>query len=285
MEWGEDTKLGISSLLFVGTSIEEAIRRSAELGAECFEMIHDLPHFTPTHSEPEMASIKKLLRAHGLEVSVHARFLDLNPATYYPELWNLSLEQVGLSVRACAELGGDIVCVHSGRCPIPELDWVMRDSKTRTLRFLDECLKLAKRTGVRLAFENLSLPNAPYSTLEGIEELVSNLDIGIALDVGHAYLWERRSGTKDPERRIARTIERLKERLIHFHIHDNHGREDEHLPPGKGDIKFEPLLKALKKINYRGMLIAELWDPKNPLRTGHRGMESLKKLLKRAAEN
>ncbi len=33
----------------------------------------------------------------------------------------------------------------------------------------------------------------------------------------------------------------------HYHLHDNDGREDSHLAPGKGTIDFRPVMKAVRK--------------------------------------
>lgn len=274
-------KLGLSSLLFVGTSIEKAVSLSAELGAECFELIYDLPHFSPEHKKDELAIIKGLLQHYGLGISVHATFWDLNPASHYSELWELSLKHVRRSIEACVELGSEIVCLHPGRCPIPEIGWLMRDSKNRYVKFLEECTKLAKELDVRLALENINLPFCPYSTLEELGELMGEPNVGVAFDIGHAYRGEKKAGFKKPEWKIASEIKSLGKNIVHVHLHDNHGEEDEHLPPGEGDIDFEPILDALKAINYHGLLIAELWDPKNPIKTGRRGMEGFKKLLKK----
>ncbi|HID61063.1 MAG TPA: sugar phosphate isomerase/epimerase [Hadesarchaea archaeon] len=99
-------KLGLSSLLFVRNTIEEAIRINSELGAECVEIIYDVPHFPPNYDLRKLASIKELLGSYGLGVSVHGSFWDLNPASHHRKLWELSLEQMRKSIDACRMLGG-----------------------------------------------------------------------------------------------------------------------------------------------------------------------------------
>lgn len=279
---GEALKLGISSLLFVRTPIEEAISKSAELGAECFELIYDLPHFKPDYDHRGLITIKELLDSHGLEVSVHASFWDLNPASHYRELWELSLKRVKRSIEACEELGGKVVSLHPGRCPIPEIGWLMRDAKNRYLKFLGECLELAGELGVKLAPENTDMPYCPYSTLDELEKLVGDLEnAGVTLDVGHAYRGGKKAGIKNPEQKIVDAIKRLKKKVVHVHLHDNHGEQDEHLPPGEGNIDFRPILHALRVKNYRGLLIAELWDPENSIQTGRKGLKGFEALLGR----
>jgi len=76
-------KLGLSALLFPKASVEEVIKFSAKLGAECVEIIYDVPHFQPDYDQRKLSGIKELLDAHGLGVSVHGSFWDLNPASHH----------------------------------------------------------------------------------------------------------------------------------------------------------------------------------------------------------
>ena len=40
----------------------------------------------------------------------------------------------------------------------------------------------------------------------------------------------------------------LKDRLMEFHIHDNHGKSDEHLPVGKGLFPFRELKRFIRSL-------------------------------------
>ena len=40
-------KIGLSGLLFPRVAVEDAISNVAELGADCVEVIFDMPHFPP----------------------------------------------------------------------------------------------------------------------------------------------------------------------------------------------------------------------------------------------
>lgn len=41
-------------------------------------------------------------------------------------------------------------------------------------------------------------------------------------------------------------LKSVSSKLFHLHLHDNHGRADEHLPVGDGTIDFSPLQSHLK---------------------------------------
>lgn len=275
-------KLGLSSLLFPNSSIEEAIRTSAELGVECVEIIYDVPHFPPDYDQRKLSSIKKLLDAHGLLVSVHGSFWDLNPASHHRELWGLTLKQMQRSIDACQALGGEIVVVHFGKCPIPEVTGFLGGAKQRYRDFIERCLHYAQDRGVTIALENGGgRPEVYPPTLNELKKLVLELEgAKITFDIAHAHLAERRSGKKDTGVTIAKLIKDMSEHIAHVHVHDNHGKLDDHLPPGDGEINFKPVVEALREIKYNGLLIAEFWNPQHPLETGKKGMERLRKLFK-----
>lgn len=275
-------KLGLSSLLFPKASVEEVIKFSAKLGAECVEIIYDVPHFPPNYDQHKLSGIKELLDAHELRVSVHGSFWDLNPASHHRELQKLTLNQVRRSIDACRTLGAEIVVLHFGRCPVPDAKDFLEEAKRRYRRFIEKCLPYARERGVTLALENaIGQPTTYPSTVEELKQLVLELEgAKVAFDIGHAHLAERRAGIKDTGLAIAKDIEGLRKHLVHVHVHDNRGKDDDHLSPGDGDINFKPVVDALRAINYRGLLIAELWNPESPLETGRKGMKKLRDIFK-----
>jgi sugar phosphate isomerase/epimerase len=104
--------------------------------------------------------------------------------------------------------------------------------------------------------------------------------VRIAFDIAHAHLAETKRGTEFTAAAIADSIRKVKEHLIHIHLHDNHGEHDEHLVPGEGDIDFAPIVRALKEINYGGMVVVELFDPGNAVEAGRAGLERTKRLFR-----
>ena len=83
-------KIGLSSLLFVKASLEDAIKGIAEVGADYIEIICDLPHFMPDFDLAELKKLKELLDSCRLGVSIHSTFWDLNPASHYSEIRKLA---------------------------------------------------------------------------------------------------------------------------------------------------------------------------------------------------
>jgi len=276
-------RIGLSNLQFPRIPVEEAIERVAELGADCIEIVFDVPHFPPEFDMRKLRSLRRLINSHGLGVSVHGSVWDINAASYYGPIRSLTMKQMKRSIDACGILGGDIVVIHPGRCPMPEMDKLLSMAKKWFIDFTSECLNHAKKRDIKLTLENFSLSaNYPYSHPKEMVALARKLDgLGITFDIGHAYLGKRMTKVSAPEQKIASEIKLMREYLAHVHIHDNHGEKDEHLPPGEGNINFKPIMRALKEINYDGWLILELWRPylKRPMEVGRTGLKNLRKLL------
>lgn len=275
-------KVGLSNLLFPRITVEEAISRVVSLDVECIEIIFDIPHFPPEFEMKKLGSLKRLIDSHGLEVSVHGPVWDMNPASYYGEIRAFTMKQIKRSINACGALGGDLVVVHPGRCPMPEVEGLFSMSKKWFVELISKCLDYAKKRDIKLSLENYSWSlSHPYSYPTEMLVLAKRLDgLGITFDVGHAYLGKGKAGK--PEQKIASEIKLVGKYLTHVHIHDNHGQRDDHLPPGKGDIDFRPIIRALKEINYNGRLILELWNPrlKRPMEVGRAGLKNLRELLR-----
>ena len=93
-----------------------------------------------------------------------------------------------------------------------------------------------------------SMPNRKGRYLEEIEIMIRDYpNIGIAYDIAHAYINE------EPIEEIIK----YKDRIKLFHLTDTIGKEDRHMPLGKGEIDWNKFFKILGEINFRGFLIIE----------------------------
>jgi sugar phosphate isomerase/epimerase len=106
---------------------------------------------------------------------------------------------------------------------------------------------------------DLMLENAPpgnESPLESIEYFSQVMQavpaLKFHLDIAHAFIENRMKGVRD-------YINAFGDRLAHVHIHDNHGKCDEHLPLGKGKIDFRKAIRLLKEINYDRTITFEVF--------------------------
>jgi len=102
---------------------------------------------------------------------------------------------------------------------------------------------------VRVAVEVIPNRLSDASSLVTIlEQDLEGIPAGICLDFGHAHLMGD----------VADAIETAAEHLIATHVHDNHGRDDEHLVPYRGSIDWDLALVTMQKIGYEGTYLLEL---------------------------
>jgi sugar phosphate isomerase/epimerase len=158
-----------------------------------------------------------------------------------------AVEETLATLGVTAVVPYSTLVLHAG---VPEPYGSAADNHAGAMvRSLEELSPVAERYGVRLAVE--VIPNA-LSTAAALVELVeSDLDaapLGICMDVGHARLMGD----------VVEAIETCSGHLATTHLHDNRGKTDDHLVPGKGAIDWEAAFLAFQKVGYDGAWIFEL---------------------------
>ena len=158
-----------------------------------------------------------------------------------------AIEETLATLDVAAAVRYSTLVVHGG---VPEPHGGPADNHLASLvRSLEELSPVAQQYGVRLAVE--VIPNAlstPAALVDLIESDIDAADLGICMDVGHARLMGD----------VVDAIETCSGHLITTHLHDNRGRNDDHLVPGKGVIDWDATLLALQKIGYDGAWMFEL---------------------------
>ena len=168
--------------------------------------------------------------------------------------------------KALAELGkaypGIVVAVH------PE-DYLPARTPGDDQARMDACHEslvvlaaTAATSGARIALENMRSrvdnPNRTGMYTHQLMDIVADLDpsvVGICFDTGHGNISEKGAVTE--------AFERCASRVIHVHLDDNLGVDDQHLPPGDGNIDFAAFFRTAKKTGYDGMIELELKVPEN----------------------
>ena len=139
-------------------------------------------------------------------------------------------------------------------------------------RSVVELVAAAANHGVRVALEVIPNPlSTPVGLVRTIEEQLEGVDVGVCLDYGHAHLMTD----------VAEAAETLSGLLWTTHVHDNHGKRDEHLVPYAGSINWDEAMMATQKIGYDGPFIFEVGagggDPLDVLRRTVKARERLEK--------
>lgn len=228
-----------------------------DLGFDGWEIVSEGRQKITRESLPRLRDV---LRSTGLEVTVHGPFSDLNPASMNDAIRDETIRQI----KQCVELSADfsrIVVVHPGvlsplGSQMPDATW------TRNVDALRGLGRHAADHGVRLCLENMPamdrlLCRTP-SEVFGMAESAGN--VGITFDVGHANT-------------MGNTPEFLREKakFDHVHIHDNHGKKDEHLELGAGTVDWGRVLPELEE--FRGIAVIEA----RSLEEGRRSLEYVRR--------
>ena len=119
--------------------------------------------------------------------------------------------------------------------------------------FFPPLIEQAGACDCRLALENI-YEETPELLIQLVEELDSEW-FGHCFDAGHWNLFGRQP--------MVEWLDALGAKLLHLHLHDNHGRADEHLPVGEGTIDFRPLQSRLRHLAPRPSITLEAHSPEH----------------------
>jgi sugar phosphate isomerase/epimerase len=115
---------------------------------------------------------------------------------------------------------------------------------------LEEIKVFAKQRGAEVLLENT--PN-DLSSAERLNAFLAatHLNLNYCFDIGHAHMAH---GIEDQ-------FERMKERIRSTHLHDNDGKNDAHLFPGKGTIDWSKAMELIGSRRDQCPLLLELREP------------------------
>ncbi|MEK7218524.1 MAG: sugar phosphate isomerase/epimerase family protein, partial [Patescibacteria group bacterium] len=163
--------------------------------------------------------------------SMHGPFGDLCPGSFDPLVREVSAKRMKQAFKIAKELKAESIVLHGGYVPntsSPE------GYVSRSILYWKELLQA---TPVSLHIEN-HLDNTPDILMKIIDG-VGDPRLGVCLDIGHAHAF---SDFTPPE-----WVAQLGERITYVHLHDNHGKRDEHLRLGAGSLPVTDTLRALEK--------------------------------------
>lgn len=184
----------------------------------------------------ELGTQADTLHSAGLFTTIHAPFLDLNPGAIDVTIREATRKRFVQVFQVAELLRPKVIVFHPGfdelRYGDNRLAWLKN-----SIAFWTEFIPQAKRLGCIIAIENI-FEKEP-STLHALLEAVDDPCFRHCFDVGH---WNMFTSVSMEE-----WFDALGPFIAEAHIHDNHGRSDEHLPLGEGIIDFKKLFMLLKR--------------------------------------
>jgi sugar phosphate isomerase/epimerase len=209
---------GVSTFCLHEVPLTDALDRISPLTRD-IEIMDEGLHFIDS-AEP--------LLSYSARYSIHAPCRGTNIASLLEPIRRASVEVIAQCFSIAAEVNAGVV-IHPGY-------FAWAEERARAERQLTKSLldlnRLSQEYSVRYFIENMG--NWEYFLLKTPGELPLIEDIPFALDVGHAH-------------QNHCLAEFLEVPAAHYHLHDNEGKEDSHLPLGKGTIDFKPVMAAVRK--------------------------------------
>lgn len=199
--------------------------------------------------------LQKMAKDAGVTfVDSHAPFGGLHDLNLPQEEFRESMIcQKILSLHICRDFGVHTCTMHTGKCrekgiSLEQYKLYMRDS-------LEKLLPEAEKCGVVIALENIKHPcNTPEFLIEMVRYFNSPF-LGLCYDSGHANLMEkgkdlpassiRAEWQEAPPQWDDRILEKMLPYIVSCHLHDNLGLEDQHFPPGSGNMDWEKICRLL----------------------------------------
>jgi len=193
---------------------------------EIYIRAEKLKEFTPKVVR-EFANILAAFPSH----TIHAPFMDVWPGAADADIRRLSLEQMQKVMAIAAAWKSLLVVMHFNYDPIYYRQQ-FRQWLDRAAQFYQTLL--VERNGPFIALENIAEPT-PYIALQLMKK-IDRPRLVHCFDFGHHHVFARIPFEEwlfylNPHRHI------------HFHLHDNFGRNDDHLALGQGNIDW-PAAKA-----------------------------------------
>ena len=240
-------KIGVSMLYCLSEPFHKMIKRLAKVEVQLVEVVDEGLHEL---SKKRVAKLNELAKAKGIRYTVHAPFADINIASPSKPMLNASIKRLEQSMAYASDLNAQLWVFHPGAKTgissfYPNQDW------KQNIQTIKELHETAEKHGLNTAIENLPekygfIMRNPEDFQKFYKQTSLN-DVGITLDVGHANL----------ESQTINFLKKLPDKIVHMHISDNMGENDQHLGIGYGKIDWQQFAETLKEIAYDKNIIIE----------------------------
>ena len=236
-------------------SVPNEIVRFHRLGFDYVEIGIEEPMGTPQILMRQKDEIMNSLSANGMFALGHTAYW-VNFGSSHEKARRGWIEEAKDMIHVASELNIRLLNFHFnarlGRVGATE------ESRKVFLRnfvsSMKELTQFAETEKLALMLENVPPAGGrPLESIDCFSEVMKALpSLLFHLDVAHAFIENRIKGVRE-------YIDAFGDRLVHVHMHDNHGKEDEHLPLGMGKIDFRKVARFLKEINYDKTITFEVF--------------------------
>ncbi|MEM2708965.1 MAG: sugar phosphate isomerase/epimerase [Candidatus Methanomethylicia archaeon] len=208
-------------------------------------------------SDDVIPKLKEIASKSNISFSIHAPILSINLAESEPYLRDTYVRYLNKSISNALRISPEVYILHSGSLTsltyfYPELAW------NSLIKSLNHIARYAYKHGLNIAVENGSGRTDLFRNSDDGLRIVNSLNldnVGLCLDIGHALI----------SNSLTDIIYKLRDKIIHLHVHDNDGVKDTHNPLGSGKAP-QNLLKDLFR-EFKGWITAENYNIEDSRKT------------------
>lgn len=247
-------KLGMFTSGYQRNPLEHCFQDAKKFGYDFIELWGGRPHaFAPDLKAGEIEEVKRLIDQYEMPVLGFTPEHNAYPYNFMigSELQRQdAVDYLKLSLDMAKEMGSDYMLIspaHAGYETTYEEMWTRME---KTVRELGEH---AEKVGVKLVVETLTpFESNVFKSANDAVELFKRIDspyvVGMC-DLVPPFVQH--------ESMLA-YLDKLGEKMYHFHIIDGEQGTDSHVMPGEGNIPLRELIMELKDADYQGTATLEL---------------------------
>lgn len=256
-------RFGFSTFFFPRQPLVRLVDDFIGHGLTAVELVYDVPHID--QFDDGLARHLREQSKRGVYFSLHTPFLEVNLSGYFEEVRSFSKRLTMEAIEFAGRAGCNPVVIHPGYSFMTnKVDGIEQKARDSMIEALGPLVDFAGSRGITLGLENLQMPFFLLHDLKDFLLFKRHIpELGLVLDVGHAYIMKRRDHETDPEGAIMADLRTVGvEDVIHMHVSNNRGVSDEH---GfiNGDIDLKRFLHWLHEEGYRGRAIIESAEMEN----------------------
>ncbi len=229
-------QIGFSSLALFMYKLEDMLKIAIRDRFDSIEILCEGPYWPRNLLKNENKKYIEVFDSYDIEIMLHAPTIDLNPASMNEGIRKETKKQTIEALDFAEKIGATAITTHPGVIHRRE-NRIRNLAIDYTIDTLKDCQKHGEEIGVIFSVENMPnkfsfLGNSP----EEHAQIVNNIESNSTIDWGHA------NTCKNPEKFLNAP------NISYFHLNDNEGIKDQHLPLGKGTVDFSSeFLKKVKK--------------------------------------
>ena len=213
----------------VRSNIEQMM--ALEVGVEVFVSNNLIDHI----DLDEARRVGQELRSRAIPCTLHAPYMDLSPGGVDKKVVEISRDRLKKAVEIANIMDARGIVCHPGydRWRFGGHEQLWLDNSVETW---GQVLKDADK-GLLVMLENI-FEEETATLLSLLGHFKGRL--WYCFDSGHFNLFSKIA--------VEEWLVPLKDYVREFHLHDNHGRSDEHLPIGRGSFPFRELKQFLQRL-------------------------------------